>query len=163
MARLEPRPDGLGLVLAAAEVDVLTSLARGLRDRIATARARPEDDDTVLAPLLPAASRGDDTVDTELRGLLREDLLTGREARLDAFVTLLAGGAAEGLDVTLDRDVAMRTVEALNDLRLALAATLPRADLAAERAERSDGGDAARLLDALAWLQGGMIEFIDPG
>jgi hypothetical protein len=57
---------------------------------------------------------------------------------------------------------AMRVVEALNDLRLALAATIgldavDRADLEEDPAR----ADTLRLLDALAWLQGGLIEFVE--
>jgi hypothetical protein len=160
MARFAPRDDGLGLHLDAAEVQVLASLARGLQERVSAARTRPDLTDEALAPLLPPASRGDEAVDAELRGLLRDELLSGREDRLGAFIALLEadGAASDGLDVTFDRDVAMRTVEALNDLRLALAATAPQLRAADDGAE----ADTARLLDALAWLQGGLIEFIDP-
>lgn len=161
MARFERRDDGLGLHLDAAEVQVLASLARGLRERVGTARSRPDVVDDALAPLLPPASRGDETVDAELRGMLRDELLAGREDRLGAFIGLLEAdeAASDGLDVTFDPDVAMRTVEALNDLRLALAAAAPQLRAAADG---EADADTARLLDALAWLQGGLIEFIDP-
>lgn len=161
MARFERHDGGLGLHLDAAEVQVLASLARGVGERVGTARTRPDEVDDALAPLLPPASRGDDTVDAELRGMLRDELLAGREDRLGAFVALLEadGAAHDGLDVIFDPDLAMRTVEALNDLRLALAAAAPQLRGAADG--QADAG-TARLLDALAWLQGGLIEFIDP-
>lgn len=161
MARFAPRDDGLGLHLEAAEVQVLASLARGLRDRVATARTRPDVVDDALAPLLPAASRDDEAVDAELRPMLRDELLGGREERLEAFVRLIEAedAARVGRDVTFDSTTAMRTVEALNDLRLALAAATPHLRGAADG---EADADTARLLDALAWLQGALIDFIDP-
>ena len=167
MAGMDRTPEGLRLRLAAGEVDVVASLAEGLARR---ARAGTAPGDTVLDRLAPQVSRGDVDADRELRPLVRDDLLTLRAARLEDLAALLRDGADGGADGTdgfasvLDRDGAMRVVEALNDLRLALATTIGYDG--ARREDLDDGdhrADAVRLMDALAWLQGGLIEFIDGG
>jgi hypothetical protein len=163
MARLEPAGERVRLQLAREEVDVLVSLAEGLARRLADVDGREEDE--VLRRLAPEVSRGDAEVDAELRAMLRPDLLSSRAARLHDLAALLRPGNEprdDGLDRLLERDEAMRTVEALNDLRIALAATIgyetiERDDLAADDPRE----DAVRLMDALAWLQGGLIEFVD--
>jgi len=165
MAGLERTAGGLRLRLAAEEVRVLASLAEGLAQRT---RSDATPGDTVLERLTPQVSRGDEEVDRELRSLLREDLLGLRASRLEDLVALLGGPTARGaeqvrdLDRELDRDEAMRVVEALNDLRLALAATVGYdADMRDELAEGDHREDAVRLMDALAWLQGGLIEYVE--
>jgi hypothetical protein len=163
MARLEPAGERVRLQLAREEVDVLVSLAEGLARRLADVDGREEDE--VLRRLAPEVSRGDAEVDAELRAMLRPDLLSSRAARLHDLAALLRPGNEprdDGLDRLLERDEAMRTVEALNDLRIALAATIgyetiERDDLAPDDPRE----DAVRLMDALAWLQGGLIEFVD--
>lgn len=178
MARLTPDAAGLRLHLDADEVDVLVSLVEGLASHIAAASDDPHSDasDRVISRLAPTVSRGDTEVDVELRAMLRDDLLTSRTTRLSALAEDLraweesdadadgpAGGG--GFDRSLDRDEAMRIVEALNDVRLAIATTVDRPDDGAG-APRDDGegrSDAARLIDALTWLQGGLIDFVDGG
>lgn len=164
MAGLDRTPQGLRLRLAAGEVEVLASLAEGLAER---ARSGGGSGDTVLDRLAPEVSRGDADADRELRPLLREDLLALRASRLDDLVAFLrdapAGGAdtEDGFARVLTRDEAMRVVEALNDLRLALATTIGYdADSRAALDDQDHRADAVRLMDALAWLQGGLIEFI---
>ena len=163
MAGLERTVDGLRLRLAGAEVDVLVSLAEGLAAR---ARSGSAVDDRVLDRLAPPVSRNDGEADRELRPLLREDLLALRASRLDDLAVLLRGttrgAAASDLDRVLTRDEAMRVVEALNDLRLALAVTIDYdGELREDLAEGDHRADAVRLMDALAWLQGGLIEFVE--
>lgn len=175
MAGLEVDADGIRLRLEVTEARVLGSLARGLAGRIERAAASDVTDDVVLGPLLPAGSRGDAAVDAELRGLVRDDLVSLRSGRLLDLADLLGvdeGGAGPDadLDRVLDPQGAMRVVEALNDLRLALAATVGYAGASAEHQDGApDPGDpeavrraeTGRLIDALAWLQGGLIEFIE--
>lgn len=174
MARLTPDAAGLRLHLDADEVDVLVSLVEGLASHIASASVDPHSDasDPVVSRLAPTVSRGDTEVDVELRAMLREDLLTSRTQRLSALAGDLRAwrgsdadraGEQGGVDRTLDRDEAMRIVEALNDVRLAIATTVGHIDGEA-MAEHDDGegaADAARLIDALTWLQGGLIDFVD--
>ncbi len=173
MASLEPDSTEIRLRLAAEEVDVLVSLAEGLAQHLESA---PDPGaaaaDEVLERLAPRASYGDEQVDAELRGMLHADLLSARMLRLRDLAQLLGdrAGADGAFDSPLSRDASMRMVEALNDLRIGLAATVGYEHVAAE-AERSladpagaeERSDALRLLDALGWLQGGLIEFIDRG
>lgn len=164
MAGLERTDDGVTLRLAEEEVDVLASLAEGLAVRLADPTPDGDDaGDELLARLAPTASRGDTELDAELRGLLREDLMTSRVARLQDLATGLRGGVESGAYVrTLDRDEAMRVVEALNDLRIALAATIGFEEIArGDLPDEDPRQDAMRLMDALAWLQGGLIEYVD--
>lgn len=163
MAGLDRSDEGVVLRLDEEEVDVVASLAEGLAVRLADPTPDGEAGDELLERLAPTASRGDAELDAELRSLLREDLMTSRVARLRDLATGLRGGLSAGTYVrTLDRAEAMRIVEALNDLRIALASTIGY-----ERIER--GGlavddprqDTLRLMDALAWLQGGLIEYVD--
>jgi hypothetical protein len=163
MARLEPAPDGLRLHLDADEVSVLVSLTGGLADRL-----RDVDTDLTADPvvdrLAPEVSRGDADVDRELRAMLRPELLATRSDRLDDLVTALGRwSAADGtVKELLSRPDAMKLIEALNDVRLALAVTIgyeQPSDAAAGPTDREP--DAMHLLDALAWLQGGLIEFVE--
>ena len=163
MASLDRSDEGVVLRLDEEEVDVVASLAEGLAVRLADPTPDGEAGDELLERLAPTASRGDAELDAELRSLLREDLMTSRVARLHDLATGLRGGLEAGTYVrTLDRAEAMRIVEALNDLRIALASTIGY-----ERIER--GGlavddprqDTLRFMDAFAWLQGGLIEYVD--
>ena len=163
MAGLERSDAGVTLRLAAEEVDVLASLAEGLAARLADPTPEGDAADELLERLAPTASRGDAELDAELRALLRDDLMSARVSRLHDLATGLRGGLEDGTYVrTLDRDAAMRIVEALNDLRIALAATIGFADVARGDLPAEDPRqDAMRLMDALAWLQGGLIEYVD--
>lgn len=165
MARLERVRDGIGLHLDATEVEVVATLAEGLARR--AEGGGPDAADPVLDRLAPTASRGDVTADAELRPMLRDELLAMRASRLDDLVALLRAPTDEqrtdggGFGGILDRDGAMRVVEALNDLRLALAVTIGYdEELRGSLDDDDQRGDAVRLMDALAWLQGGLIEFI---
>lgn len=166
MAGLDRTDGGLRLRLDAAEVDVVASLAEGLARRLGDGASRPGSD-VVLDRLAPPASRGDATADAEVRPMLRDELLGPRADRLQDLAALLrgdasVGGGDEGFDRLLDRPTAMRVVEALNDLRLALAATIGFESMARDAIERTgEHADAIGLMDALAWLQGGLIDYVD--
>jgi len=164
MARLRPAAEGMRLQLEDEEVTVLASLADGLSERVARA-AHGDDTDPVAWRLAPTVSRGDPEVDGELRAMLRGDLLSMRAERLTAFADDLRAwrsGERGALDHVLDRDGSMRMVEALNDLRLALATTIGFDEDLRQSLDVDDPRhDAVRLMDALAWLQGGLIEFVD--
>ena len=162
MAGLERGPEGATLRLGADEVDVVASLAEGLAARLADP-APDDQDDPLLDRLAPTASRGDAALDAELRALLRGDLVSSRVARLRDLAAGLRGGLEGGVYVrTLDRGEAMRIVEALNDLRLALAESIGYEALARDQPAPDDARhDVLRLMDALAWLQGGLIEYVD--
>lgn len=162
MAGLERVAGGMRLRLDADEVDVVASLAEGLAVRLADTVEAGITEDDVLDRLAPRVSRGDAEVDAEVRAMLRDDLVDARVARLQELSETLRAGGVEGVDRVLDRDESMRMVEALNDLRLALAATIGYDTIVREDLAPDDRrADAVRLMDALAWLQGGLIEFVD--
>jgi hypothetical protein len=175
MAVLEPHagdPDGpdtgadrLHVLLEPGEIDVLTALASGLAARL---RGAPSEDDGLLRRLTPRSSHADEDVDRELRAMLSADLHADRAQRLDDLLALLRSGHVDAngphVRIVLDRAGAERVVQSLNDLRIGLAATVgldrtPREELAPDDPRQ----ETMRLVDALAWLQGGLIEFVDVG
>jgi hypothetical protein len=164
MARLRPAGESLRLQLESAEVEVLTSLAEGLRSRLSGA-LQDGATDALIDRLAPTVSRGDADLDAELRGMLRGELLGDRVDRLGILTDALRSwqdAATGAVDHLLDRDGAMRTVEALNDLRLALATTIGSDDALRDELPQDDPHqEAVRLMDALAWLQGGLIDYVD--
>jgi len=163
MARLEPVVDGLRLRLDPEEVRVVSTLAAGLAERL-RGGADALSNDAVIDRLAPEVSRGDAAVDRELRAMLRSDLLATRSDRLDDLVTVLGRWSGPGgpIDHVLDRSEAMRLVEALNDVRLALAAMIGYEELVRDEVDDAHPSvDGVRLMDALAWLQGGLIDFVE--
>jgi hypothetical protein len=164
MAGLRPDGEGLRLRLDADEVAVLVSLLDGLAERVAAASAG-DGPDEVVERLTPVVSRGDPEVDAELRAMLRDELLETRMQRLGGLASDIgtwAHGTGGAVDRLLDRAAAMRIVEALNDVRLALATTIGYEDDLREQLGPDDArADAIVLMDALAWLQGGLIEFVE--
>lgn len=168
MAGLIPDADRLRLHLGPDEVAVLVSLLEGLADRVDSASdVTGGTTDPVIARLTPTVSRGDGDVDAELRSMLRDDLLEMRSQRLNGLVIDLRAWTSDpggAVDHALDRPEAMRIVEVLNDVRLALATTVGCDDRLRESLGRSDARtDAVALMDALAWLQGGLIDFVEDG
>jgi len=164
MARMERSADSLRLVLGVDEVEILASLAEGLSARVGDA-THGGLSDPIIERLTPTASRGDDELDAELRAMLRGDLLSGRAVRLSAFAAQLRAArtdASGDVAVTYDRETALRAVEALNDVRLALATTIGLDDAPLQDVSPDDPRqDAMQLMDALAWLQGSLIEYVD--
>lgn len=161
MGRLEPVADGVRILLAPDEVDIVASLAEGLAARIAEP-AHATGEDPVLDRFAPEVSRSDPELDREVREMLRGDLLGTRVARLRDLAATLRGSGPDGCDEVFDREGAMRMVEGINDVRLALAATIgyegPGPEVPADEGRRAD---TIHLMDALAWLQGGLIDFVD--
>lgn len=163
-------PDGTGatvdrlhVLLEQTELDVLAALSTGLCERLRSSEAS---DDDLLQRLAPRVSHADDDVDRELRAMLSADLHAERARRLDGLVELLRSGTLElgtaRVRIILDRTAAERVIQALNDLRIGLAATVglertPREDLAPADPRH----ETLRLVDALAWLQAGLIDFVD--
>lgn len=164
MAGLRPDGERLRLLLAEDEVSVLVSLLDGLAGRVAAVSAGGEPD-AVISRLIPTVSRGDAEVDAELRAMLRDELLETRTQRLGALASDLrawAVGSGGAVDRLLERDEAMRIVEALNDVRLALATTIGYDEELRESLDPDDArSDALVLMDALAWMQGTLIEFVE--
>jgi hypothetical protein len=186
VTHLERHEDGVAIVLGTDEVAVLVTLARSLAARISHAE-HASADDAVLERLSPAVSHGDDDVDREIRALLRPDLLGGREQRLHRLCDLLiaatplpdashdsshhtcgdpsrAGSHAAGDDVsvTLTPEQVMFVVQAFNDIRIALGASIGIDDLERDAITAEDPRQPTlALIDALGWLQGGLIETLE--
>jgi hypothetical protein len=163
VAELREVPDGLRLVLARDEVELLSSLASSLIVRLESDGGGP-DEDPVIGRFTPTASRNDDAADRELRGMLAGDLLDQRRSRLGALVADLETWAdSTGIVRVLDVDAAIRLIETLNDLRLALGASI---DVEALDRDSLPEGDprtmTLQLMDHLGWMQGRLIDFIDP-
>jgi len=161
MAELRTVSDGLLLVLDAEEVSLLVTLAQSLLTRV-TADSW-DAADPILARLAPAASHGDAEVADELRGMLVEGLMDTRRARLEALVAdLRAWDSGEGVERRLDRSEAERLVEVLNDLRLALGASIGVATIEREELDEDDPRVATlALMDHLGWMQGRLIDFVE--
>jgi hypothetical protein len=156
------RDDGVRWTLEAWEPPLL----RDLRDDLRTLLATGDPDDPAIARLHPAAVSGDDEADTELRDLIRDDLLAGRLAGLDALVDVLdrarpvRGGRVR---VELVDDEPFLVLGVLNDVRLALGA---RVDVGSFDRDELDGGDprvpTLALMDHLAFLQEALLAVLDP-
>lgn len=161
MARVSGDEDGIAVDLERAELDLLVRLCEGLATRL-----RAGGDDPVIERLAPPASRGDAEADAELRRLLRSDLLDGRAERLARLAAeLRAWGAADGragVHAVLDAEAALGLLQGLNDLRLALGASI---DI--EALDRDGLGPDDRrtltlaLMDRLAGLQEGLVGLLD--
>jgi hypothetical protein len=164
MAELRAVDDGLLLILDADEVALLDTLAASLLTRVSTGSWDPHD--AILARFAPSASRGDAEVARELRGMLVDELMETRRARLAALradLTTWSSGSGPGIAHRLDREEAERLIEVINDLRLALGASvgvesIERADLDPEDPRAGTLG----LMDHLGWMQGRLIEFVEP-
>lgn len=162
MARVEPRDGGIGVDLDRTELALLVRLCEGLATRL-----RAGGDDPVIDRLAPAASRGDAEADAELRRLLRSDLLDGRAERLVRLAAeLTAWGGVDGGDAVravLDADAALLLLQGLNDVRLALGASI-----GIEALDRGTLGPDDRrtltvaLMDRLGALQQGLVELLGP-
>lgn len=163
MAAVLPTAGGAEVHLAPAERDLLVRLCEGLAGRL-----RAGGDDAVIARLAPAASRADAEADHELRRMLRTDLLDGRAERLTRLAVALAGWGATGPDATgsvgaeLAPDAALDLLRGLNDLRLALGATVDVERLDRTVLSEDDPRTATLdLMDRLAGLQQGLVEVLD--
>jgi hypothetical protein len=161
MAELRSVSDGLLLVLDGEEVALLTTLAESLLTRVSADAWDAAD--PILARLAPSASRGDAEVADELRGMLVEGLMDTRRARLEALrADLRTWGGTAGVERTLDRGEAERLVEVLNDLRLALGASIGVEALERETLAEDDARSATlALMDHLGWMQGRLIDFVE--
>lgn len=147
--------------LAAGEVELLRSMRDGLRAVLESG----EPDDPVVARLFPAAVSDDPEADTELRRLLRDELLTARLTALDDLHELLehAQRSRGGLRVDLDGEQAVLVLGVFNDLRLAIGARV-----GVEQVEReqlpTDEATTRRLavMDHFGWLQEQLLAVLDP-
>jgi hypothetical protein len=161
MAELRGSDSGLLLVLDGQEVALLVTLAATLLTRVSS-RSKVEDD-PILSRLAPPASRGDEDAARELRSMLVDELMETRRSRLAALqADLTSWSGPSGIERMLDRAEAERLVEVLNDLRLALGASIGVETLSREEIDDEDPRSATLgLMDHLGWMQGRLIEFVE--
>jgi hypothetical protein len=163
MAELRAVEDGLLLVLDADEVSLLDTLAASVLTRVSTGSWDPHD--AILARFAPPASRGDEEVARELRGMLVDELMEMRRGRLTALREDLATWSIEsgpGIERRLSRQEAEHLIEVINDLRLALGASVGVESIEREELDPEDPRAATLgLMDHLGWMQGRLIEFVE--
>lgn len=153
--------DGIRMTMAPAEADLLRDLLSQIREVL----EHPDAHDPVRQRLFPTAVTGDDEQDRELRGLIFDDLLTGRLAGLEEVVGYLARAhrVRGRLQVDLRPEEAALVLGVLNDLRLALGARIRIEDV--DRDELDDDHPAFPtivLIDHLGWWQEQLLRILDP-
>jgi NADPH:quinone reductase-like Zn-dependent oxidoreductase len=161
MAELRPVDGGLRFVLDADEVHLIVTFAGSLAHRVSSRSGDAHD--PILARFAPTASRGDEDAARELRAMMLDGLMDTRQARLEALCDALdSWGGGAGVAHTLDRAEAERLVEVLNDLRLALGASVGIEALDRDELPVDDHRiDTLHLMDHLGWMQGRLIDFVE--
>lgn len=144
---------------------VEVELLREMRDGLRASLERGAGDDPVVARLFPRAVEDDPATDTEVREMLRDDLLADRLSGLDELTSLLERGTQHRglLRVDLADDEAVVVLGVLNDLRLAVGARVGIEGL--DRSEVADDDPRAyrlAVMDHLAWLQEQLLAVLDP-
>ena len=140
-------------------------LLRTVRDELRSTLERHDPSDPIMRRLFPPMVLGDEQAEAETRELLHGELLAERLRSLDALVELLQRGEAHrgGVRLELREDEPFLVLGVLNDLRLAIGASI---DIEALDRERADEDDvlAYRLavMDHFAWLQEQLLGILDP-
>ena len=155
LGEFERKGDRIERRFTASERKMITNLSRGVVETMATAEDPAAVDDPVLRRLLPDAFPDEPEASAEFAAATRKRLAASKAdgaRRLAADLEAAPGGV-----ITLDPDEAVVWLKALGDLRLALA---ERVGIGAVQGDvRSPQG----LLYAwLTWLQGSLVEAIDP-
>jgi hypothetical protein len=153
--------DGVRATLQPFEV----ALLRSTRDQLRGLLLGGDADEPVLRRLFPTAVLGDADADAEVRTWLHADLFAARLAGLDALVEVLdrAEPVRGGVRVYLVEDEPLLVLGVLNDLRLAIGATID-VDALDRDAVREDDPVAYPLavMDHLGWLQEQLLAVLDP-
>jgi hypothetical protein len=140
-------------------------LLRSAREQLRDALTDDDPADPVIERLYPSTVLGDAEADVELRGLLKDDLLTVRLAGLDALVEVLDRGThhRHGLRVELRDDEPLLVLGVLNDLRLAIGARLGIERIDRDAVDPEDPlAYRIAVMDHLAWWQEELLAIIDP-
>jgi hypothetical protein len=149
--RIKVTPDGISLVFAGAEADLLASVAEQLSDLLDGYEDR--DGDPALERLLPDGYRENNEDAEEFRRFTQTELVdekvVGARGIADAMKPRTANGMAS---VTLSHSEAVVWLRSLNDIRLALAARLGIVDESSRPA--LDDNDYA----IYVWL--GQVQFL---
>lgn len=161
MSRFRRRGQHIRWDLESFEMHLLDQLRAGLAETLDAGHG----DDPVMQRFFPATVTGDEEADTELRRLIRDDLLEGKRRGLEALVEILERAERRGdrLRVDLRDEEPLLVLGVLNDLRLAMGARLD-----VEHLDRTvlpeDGPETATLavMDHLAWIQESLLRILDP-
>jgi hypothetical protein len=140
-------------------------LLRSAREQLRDALTADDPADPVIERLYPSTVLGDAEADDELRGLLKDDLLTVRLAGLDALVAILDRGTEHrhGLRVELRDDEPSLFLGVVNDLRLAIGARLGIERLDRDAIDPEDPvAYRIAVMDHLAWWQEELLAIMDP-
>ena len=153
--------DGVRAQFDRIEVELL----RTTREELRASLERHDPFDPVVRRMFPPMVLGDEQAEAETRDLLHDELVAERLRGLDALVELLDRGEAHrgGLRVELTDEEPFLVLGVLNDLRLAIGASV---DVEALDRSRVDEDDvlAYRLavMDHFAWMQEQLLAILDP-
>lgn len=156
------RAGGVRAEFTESEVELLRSLQQGVEQVL----SEGDSDDPVIQRLFPAAVKGDDQADAEVRGLLREELFTARRHGLRSLVEILTRGVAHRgrIRIQLIDDEPLLFLGVLNDLRLALGARIGIGSFDRETAEVDDATSyRLAVMDHLGWWQEQLLDILDNG
>lgn len=157
----ERRDDTIRMRLEAREV----ALLRRMRDELHGVLLEVPGDDPVRARLFPPAVTGDDEADTEVRGMIHDELLESRLAALDDLVGYLDRGQQRRGRVVVDlvEEEPAVVLGVLNDVRLALGARVGF-DTVQAREDLDDPSLQASLavMDWFAMWQEQLLVAMDP-
>jgi hypothetical protein len=154
-----------GEAIRATFTPVEERLLRSAREQLRDALTDDDPADPVIERLYPSTVLGDAEADVELRGLLKDDLLTVRLAGLDALVEVLDRGThhRHGLRVELRDDEPLLVLGVLNDLRLAIGARLGIERIDRDTVDPEDPlAYRIAVMDHLAWWQEELLAIVDP-
>lgn len=146
------------------EAALLAGLPGQIRELVEVGEGRVHDRLFPPAYLDPT----EEDAEAEWQRLMHQELLRGKIEALDVLAALLreaAGSATELVTLELDAEETTAWLGAMNDLRLALGVMLEvTEDLDLSRVDPSDPrAPGLHLYGFLTWIQGDLIEALDPG
>ena len=155
LGEFERKGDVIERRFTSAERRMITNLSRGIVETMTAADDATAVDDAVLRRLLPDAFPDEPEANAEFAAATRQRLAASKAEgakRLAADLEAAPGGV-----VRLDPDEAVVWLKALGDLRLALAERV-----GIEAVQRDVRSPQGLLYAWLTWLQGSLVEAIDP-
>ena len=144
---------------------VEVELLRTAREELRSTLERHDPNDPVMRRLFPPMVLGDEQAEAETRALLHDELLEERLRGLDALVALLERGEAHrgGVRLELREDEPLLVLGVLNDLRLAIGASIDIEAIDRERADDDEVlGYRLAVMDHFAWMQEQLLGILDP-
>lgn len=155
LGEFERKGDRIERRFTASERKMITNLSRGIVETMAAADDPAAAGDPVLRRLLPDAFPDEPEANAEFASATRERLAEGKSEGARRLAADLA--AAPGGVVRLDPDEAVVWLKALGDLRIALAERV-----GIEAVQHHVRTPQGLLYAWLTWLQGSLVEAIDP-